>query len=203
MPVQPADEAGDRRGRPRDARLDRAITDAALEVLAESGVAGFSVARVAARSGVAKTTIYRRHHSRDDLMVGALERLNDDLPDVPARGHVRDRLVQVLDGIRRRNPSGTQARLLGQVAATHDPRLGRMVYERVLVPRHRMLRRIVQDGIDAGDLRADLDLDALIPILVGPMLYLRTWHRSPLAGRVTVEAVVDQLIAGMTPATHS
>ncbi|MDP1876709.1 MAG: TetR/AcrR family transcriptional regulator [Actinomycetota bacterium] len=201
--MPPADEAGDRRGRPRDARLDRDITDAALELLAESGVAGFSVAEVAGRSGVAKTTIYRRYPSRDALLAGALERLNDDLPDVPAPGPVRDRLVQVLDGIRRRSPNGTQGRLLGQVAATHDPRLGRMVYERVLVPRHRMLRRIVQDGIDAGELRADLDLDALIPILVGPMLYLRTWHRSPLAGRLSVEAVVDQLIDGMTRAKHS
>lgn len=201
--MPPADEAGDRRGRPRDARLDRGITDAALEVLAESGVAGFSVAQVAARSGVAKTTIYRRYPSRDALLAGALERLNDDLPDLPAPGPVRDRLVQVLDGIRRRSPNGTQGRLLGQVAATHDPRLGRMVYERVLVPRHRMLRRVVQDGIDAGELRADLDLDALIPILVGPMIYLRTWHRSPLAGRLSVEAVVDQLIDGMTHAKRS
>lgn len=201
--MNPAEASADRKGRPRDARLDRGITDAALEVLAESGVAGFSVAEVAARSGVAKTTIYRRYPSRDDLLVGALERLNDDLPEVPAGGTVRDRLVQVLDGIRRRSPSGTQGRLLGQVAATHDPRLGRMVYERVLVPRHRMLRGIVQDGVDAGELRAGLDFDALIPILVGPMLYLRTWERSPLARRVSVEAVVDQLIAGMTPATRS
>ena len=69
-----------RTGRPRDERIDRDITTTALAVLAETGFAGFSVAEVASRAGVAKTTVYRRYPTSDDLIAATLERLNDDLP---------------------------------------------------------------------------------------------------------------------------
>lgn len=192
-----------RRGRPRDEDVDRRITVAALEVLAQNGVAAFSVAQVAARSGVAKSSIYRRFPTRDDLLIGAVERLNDDLPAVPADGTARDRLVALLSGIRHRSPAGLHGRLMMQVAGSQDPRLTQLVYDRVVRPRHTVVRAVISDGVARGEFRGDLDLEVLIPALVGPMLYLRMWHAVPAVAGTSVEAVVDQLMSGMTRASDS
>src|SRR5215213_9526346 len=50
-----------RPGRPRREETDRSIREAALRLLRECGPAVVTVEAVAAESGVAKTTIYRRH----------------------------------------------------------------------------------------------------------------------------------------------
>lgn len=192
-----------RKGRPRDEDVDRRITAAALEVLADHGAAGFSVAEVALRSGVAKTSIYRRYPSRDDLVIGALERLNDDLPTPLSAGSARDRLIELLGGIRRRSPAGLHGRLMMQVAATRDARLTELVFERVVRPRQAVLRSVLRDGIATGEFRGDLDIEAWIPALVGPMLYLRMWDAVPHVSLLPVEDVVDQLLSGLTPATGS
>ncbi len=75
--------------------------------------------------------------------------------------------------------------------------------QRVLVPRQEMLRGVIRDGIASGELREDIDLDAVIPMLVGPMLHLGMWHVCESVQRVSVEAVVDLLLSGLTRASDS
>ncbi|MFD2026171.1 TetR/AcrR family transcriptional regulator [Promicromonospora aerolata] len=59
-------------GRPRNAEADNAVLNAALDLIAESGVDGVSIEQVAKRAGVARTTVYRRYAARDDLVIAAL-----------------------------------------------------------------------------------------------------------------------------------
>ena len=56
----------------RSERTEAAILAATRDLLAEGGVRELTVEGVAARSGVAKTTIYRRWRSRDDLALAVL-----------------------------------------------------------------------------------------------------------------------------------
>src|SRR6476646_2234152 len=56
----------------RRARSDEAILAATRELLVEGGVPGLTIEGVAARSGVAKTTIYRRWRDRDELALAAV-----------------------------------------------------------------------------------------------------------------------------------
>jgi AcrR family transcriptional regulator len=194
-----------RKGRPRDERIGQDITAAALAVLSEQGFERFSVEEVAVRAGVAKTTVYRRFPTRNDLIVGALLRLNDDLPPPPPAGPVRDRLVGVLDGIRRRTTESVRGRILMQVVSEglRDPALADLVHQRVLAPRRQVLRDVITDGIASGELRDDIDTDAVLPVLVGPMLYLGMWSGSAIAEGVTVESVVDLVLSGLTRASGS
>lgn len=194
-----------RTGRPRDERLDVEITSAALDVLAEGGFERFSVEEVAQRARVAKTTVYRRFPCRRDLIAGALGRLNDEEPAPPAPGHVRDRLVDLLGRVRRYQPDGLHRRIVMHASTERltQPELAGLVESLVLVPRRRLLREVLQEGIAQGELRADLDLDAAVPVLVGPMLYLGAWGAAPAAGAVSVEAVVDLVLSGLTPARDS
>jgi AcrR family transcriptional regulator len=64
--------AARRPGRPRSERADQAIIDAALSLFAENGPEGLCMEKVAARAGVGKATLYRRWHSKEDLLLGAM-----------------------------------------------------------------------------------------------------------------------------------
>ena len=63
-----ADATGTRRPGGRTARTRQAVMAAVMDELAESGYAGTTVDRVAARAGIAKTTIYRRWGGMDRLL---------------------------------------------------------------------------------------------------------------------------------------
>jgi len=60
-------------GRPRDSGRDLAILDATLALLIEVGYEQLSMESVAARSGAAKTTIYRRYRDKAELVAAAVE----------------------------------------------------------------------------------------------------------------------------------
>jgi AcrR family transcriptional regulator len=76
-------ETGRVRGRRRDPRIDAQVLQAAVQELAERGIAGFSVNSVAARAEVDKRGIYARWPERDHLIVDALGTLAAGL--VPPR----------------------------------------------------------------------------------------------------------------------
>ena len=75
LPDVPEAAASRRPGRPRDARADRAILEAALELAAADGLAGFSVDAVAQRAGVSKATIYRRWSTKEQMVMDAIHEL--------------------------------------------------------------------------------------------------------------------------------
>jgi len=56
------------RGRPREERVDAAITGALRALLSEVGYRGLTMEAVAARAGVGKATVYRRYRSKLDLV---------------------------------------------------------------------------------------------------------------------------------------
>ena len=164
------------KGRPRDCRIDDAVVDAAVETLAAVGFGRFSVEEVAARAGVAKTTIYRQFAGRDALLAAALQRLNDELPPVPDMGQVRERLHAALDAVRS-SCSTSRGPILDHANASGDPQVMTLVHDLVLEPRRRILVQIIDEGIASGELRSDLDSHAAVACLVGPMLFLRAWGR--------------------------
>src|SRR4051794_30231184 len=77
----------------RRARSERAILDATRALLADVGVRGVTTEGVAARSGVAKTTIYRRCRDKDELALAAVW---NDLASVLAPTDVGDTRAELL-----------------------------------------------------------------------------------------------------------
>jgi len=76
------------------------VVEATVAVLAEDGVAGFSVESVANRSGVARTTIYRRWGSSEALMLQALrEELAPGARRADDTGSLRTDLMALLQDV--------------------------------------------------------------------------------------------------------
>ena len=84
-----------------------------------------------------------------------------------------------------------------------DPALVDLVHSRVMAPRRERIREVICAGQASGELRADIVADDVMPLLVGPMLYLGIWSGSPRAREVSVEDVVDMVLSGLTRATGS
>src|SRR5688572_2939020 len=85
-----------RQGRPRQPEIDQRIGSAVLDLLHEGGPAAVTVEGVAARSGVAKTSIYRRHADRGALLTAALSDAIGE-PQVPREGTVREKIRFALE----------------------------------------------------------------------------------------------------------
>ncbi|MEV7288640.1 TetR/AcrR family transcriptional regulator [Streptomyces sp. NPDC093252] len=73
------------RGRPRSTAADAAILSATRQALVELGWSKLTLSDVAARAGVAKTTLYRRWSGKNELVVDAVAELFDELR-LPDRG---------------------------------------------------------------------------------------------------------------------
>src|SRR5687768_4168644 len=94
VPEQPP-----RRGRPRQADVDRRILEAAAATLRELGPSAVHIDAVASRSGVARTTIYRRYQDRAELLTATMHQVTDQ-GGPPVEGDVEDKLRLVLGRVR-------------------------------------------------------------------------------------------------------
>ena len=186
------------RGRPRSEAADRAIAEAVLDVLADSGIAGFSVEAVAQRAGVGKATIYRRFDGRDELLAAALDRLRDDMPALPSLPDARARLEAHLEMIRTPMSQSRNGRVMAQVisASASHPDFLAVFYDRLIAPRRAALVATLRSGVAEGWVAPDADLEAASALLVGAMLYVKMW-RGSAAEFPSTEAMISTALAGI------
>lgn len=151
-------------GRPQDPDADQRILEAAIKLLSEQGFTRMSIEAVAAESGVAKTTIYRRFADKVDLVSAALNKYLAQMDPVEL-GSARKELVVHLQHNRERIDPAIPGSLLAEEEA--NPRLLEVFREQVIHPRFAMIRETLERGIERGELRAGLDADVVTQLLVG------------------------------------
>jgi AcrR family transcriptional regulator len=185
-----------RGGRPRSPGLDKAILAAAREELAERGYARMSVDAVAARAGVSKPTIYLRHATKADLATAAIASMRVE-PRPALADDVRADLIAHLHLLRAglERPYG-MATLGTVLAEEHEtPELLALFRERLVRPRRRELRAILDAARDRGELRPEADLEVAVAALVGAF-FGRYLAGDPLNGRF-VSTIVDTVLGGV------
>ena len=157
-------EAPERRpGRPRSEAADEAILDATVDLLAEQGFLALSVEAIAARAGVAKTTIYRRWPNKDELVMDAVGCMHAPLAEPPGES-VREDLLFLMNRLRDGWFKGRFGRLMGRLAADgiERPDLYRECKARFVAPRRALMHRIMERGIAEGSIRPDADPEWVI-----------------------------------------
>lgn len=176
------------RGRPRSGRVDEAIISAAYDRLAEAGYEGLTVSSVAQAAGVGRPAIYRRYASRADLATAALSRLvgppRMDLPEHP-RAALRLLLGSTAASLATPGAMTLLASLLSR--EQRDPQLMGVFREAVFEPRHRVVRGVLENAIERGWARADLDVGIVIDLLFGSLM------ASALKGGTVDEAYLDRV----------
>ena len=187
-PISPPSGAG--RGRPRDNARERAILDAALELLVEVGYERMSMVAVAARARASKATIYRRWSCKDEMVVEALRRHGPG-DRVPAdTGCLRDDLAAevhlMIDTIT--GPDG--ALLIGVLrAASESPRLAAVVQANILQNKAKIGRCMFARASQRGEISVSADFDVIMEIVMA-MIFCRLL----VTGEPLDDAFVDHMV---------
>ncbi|GAB2662121.1 TetR/AcrR family transcriptional regulator [Saccharopolyspora gloriosae] len=178
------------RGRPRDATRDTALRTAAMEVLADVGYRALTMDAVAARARAGKATIYRRWESKLDLVIDTCNELvqrnipEPDLGSVPADlGEFLRAFAAFLTG-----PAGKAAQaLVGELP--HERELADAFRESFLLPQRNVLRRIVERGVERGEISPQAPMDTVVELAGAALL-----HRLMLTGEPLDDRFVDRLL---------
>lgn len=176
--------------RPRSEQAHRAALETTVALLAEQGVEGVTFEEVAARSGVARSTLYRHFGSRHALIARAAASCQVVHP-TPDTGSLAEDLRQLFDHLGNAEGEGRLNDLLPVlVDASHrDPEMAE-VLAAVMAERKRPLRTVLQLAQHRGEIPADLDLDVAQAVLIGPFTY-----RKMVEGREVTPDFVDTVLA--------
>jgi AcrR family transcriptional regulator len=186
-------------GRPRSASADVAIQGAVIDLLDEQGLAGITFEAVAARAGVAKSTVYRRWPTKEELVFDAVQQLKGPLPEL-AGVSVRDDLLRLMQNMRTMWVDTQHGRVMRRLIAEGDAdsALYQKCRERLVTPRQSAIRAVLDRGIAAGQLRADLDLAWVIDLFGAPIILSVLTHRGGVEAD-QVEFTVDLVLSGLRP----
>ena len=182
-------------GRPRSEEAHQAILDATLELLVEVGFSSLTVEGVASRASVGKATIYRRWPSKLPLVVEAFGQL-PGFEEVDS-GRVSDDLKEMLRRYILTFHNTPLASVLPSLAGerAHNPELSELINP-VSIQRRRPLIAALERGVERKELPADVDLDLLADIVVGPIA-VSLFFRGGMPSARTIGPAVDLALRGL------
>src|SRR5258708_5223220 len=173
------------RGRPRSLPARRAVLDATRALVEKGGYSKATIEAIAARSGVAKTTIYRWWPNRAALVVDLLLELADAAAPPPAGGdpmrELRCELRRVAEASEAL-PGKLLISLLGE--AEHDPDIRDALVKRLFAPRRKATANAIRRAQLAGVLRADIPPYIATDLMYGPVFYRKFIRNERVAGPV-------------------
>ena len=177
------------RGRPRSEHARRAVLKATRSLIEEGGYPAATIENIAARSGVAKTTIYRWWTNRPALVVDLMVQVAaEDVPVPSGRDPLRAlrkelrTLAGETDGLAGR----LVVSLLGE--AQSDPAVRAARVEGLFLPRTAADASMIRRAQEAGVLRKDISPELAVDLLFGPLFYRMFVHHHPVT-----EEFVDQM----------
>lgn len=146
-------------------RVEDGIAESTLYLLRTGGPRAVTVEAVAAHSGIAKTTIYRRHPNRRGMLAGALSRLASPGPLDP-RASAPDRLRWLITHAIATVEGGIGLGGLAALLTEDDPEFTTL-FRRILIDQRAALAAVIDEAKADGSIRADVDSETLIDGVVG------------------------------------
>ncbi|GHF50607.1 transcriptional regulator [Streptomyces mashuensis] len=195
-----------RTGRPRSAEADRAILDATRDALVELGWSKLTLGDVAARAGVAKTTLYRRWAGKNELVVDAVAALFDEHLELPDRGGLQadvEGVVRQFAALLERPE--TKTALMAVVAeSTRDPALRERI-RTAIVDRQKALVLLGRERAQArGELPVETDpaaaartADLIFDVIAGAVVHRTLVSAEPVDG-AWARSFAALLVGGLT-----
>lgn len=176
--------------RTQDPAVDHAIHKAALDLLSARGLSGVTTDQVAARAGVARTTVYRRYDSIPEMVVAAVDDLLAvEVPDSNMTGP--EAWHEFVLSLRRALFESEQGLplLAALILAKDDhPELLTIWRERVVAPRVAMIQTLTGLASDRARRIGQLAIGGL----VGGFL------SSGTVSREEARSLADEIWAGFT-----
>lgn len=185
------------------------ILRAATEVFAEQGFAAVTVAEIAERAGIGKGTVYEYFSSKEELLVAVFDWMNEAIFErihalLDQGGTTRVRLQRLLDlGAEITSEQvEMQAVVLDFWAASRGTRSEERYNRSCLETFHgyrRILAEVIRDGQASGELRPEVDAEAVAIMLIAAMdgLGVQIFFDREIDPRTTVAGFGEVVITGL------
>jgi AcrR family transcriptional regulator len=182
---------------PRKTGTARRALAAAAEILRRDGYSRLTIERVAAESGVAKTTIYRHWPTKAALCMELyLEVAGRELRD-PDTGDIESDLQHICNTVVRlqmRTVAGPA--FIGILAeALSNPKSSGSFLAEFAARRRELTRRVLKRAIHRGEIRAGTDVDLVIDTIGGATTFRLLQRHAPLS-RKFADALVTLVLSG-------
>ncbi len=175
-----------------DGSVEGRIAGAALGILRSRGPVAVTIEAVAAASGVAKTTIYRRHENREALLRAVVNSTPFVLaipPGLTAYETLHWFLTRARETIEDVVGKGTVAAILLDA----DPEFSGLLLDMIRL-RTKPLRDDLRERTLTGELRRDLDIELVLSLLLG------TYVAEAIRGSHSDEGWADAVLGLLWPA---
>lgn len=186
-------------GRPRSQRARRAVLEAARALFEERGYAAATVEAIAARSGVAKTTIYRWWPNRASLLVDVLvEEAAVAAPPPEGRDPLRALRTELRRGAVAAN--GLTGRLLTSLLgeAQQDLEVRAALLEGLFYPRREASASAIRRAQASGAMRSDVPPSIATDLLFGPLFFRMFVQHEPVT-EAFVKQAFQYVLEGLQP----
>jgi len=201
------------RQRRKDAR-PLELLEAALALFVEKGFAATRAEEVALRAGVSKGTLYLYYPSKEELLKAVIAhyvsaRIEATAQEVdrhqgPLTPLLVDTFVQWWQQMVASPASGTFKLMIGE--ARNFPEIAAFYVHEVIEPGHRLIGRIIERGIAAGEFRR-VDVESATHSLLLPMVMVCTHKHAfgactdhHIDGPKFIRAHVELVVAGLRAA---
>ena len=181
----------------RPEQIEAVIISTVFEELLENGFRAVTIESISAKTGIAKTSIYRRWPNKAAMVMEAfLLKIGPGIEFPRNPSYVESIRLQMLALAKAfRGPFGSMIKaLLGE--AQFDAELAEAFRTRWIAPRREAAKEVIQAAIRNKELRADVDLDQALDALYGGLYYRLMIGSGPLSDacvRGIFSAVLDGL----------
>lgn len=162
-----------RLGRPRDRAAHQKILDTTLSLLKEMSLQDLTIERIAKDATVSKVTIYRWWDSKVSLVIEAF--MDAHLVRTPMQADLPPgaRLALHLEMLSEQY-SGFPGQIVAQIIAEgqHNPKTLREFRERFHYGRRAVVREVISEWCQSGEIEPDTSVEALMDLLYAP-IYMR------------------------------
>lgn len=153
----------------------RQITDAARKVIIKHGSEHATVRKIAKEVGISEAAVYRHFKSKRDILSLLVDHIGDslvgDIERVRGSGHGS---LGVIDSLLRSHFSaveqkrGVSFQVIAEIISLGDKRLNRKASD-AINEYINCLKSLLSEGVKAGEVKGDVELEAAATILFGMM----------------------------------
>jgi AcrR family transcriptional regulator len=198
----PAPAPRPRTGRPVDRSRDALILATALDLVAERDYDRMTLDEVAARTGTAKTTIYRRWATKEDLLLAAVRGAGrpPEAEELPDTGSLRADLLAVVDSAWLGGADRRAAVFAGLAPAIRgSERLATAIRAEVTDPYVDVYGRLLRRAIERGEVpaRPDAAVALLAEVVPAMSTHRLAGDRGPVRRELYVAVIDDVLLPAL------
>ena len=172
------------------------IVDAALKLIAEQGIQHLTIRNLSTTIGVTEAALYRHFPGKTEIIQAMVSRFEEDVDDI---GELRGWTAVEAALVRRTElvlAKPDLARVLFAEELFKDsPEIAQILHG--MMQRHQQIMKChFQEAVDDGVIRADIPMDTLFRLILGPLrLLIKQWGLS--YGAFDLRAKRDEMLEFM------